>query len=294
MGGDRDRVGAAAFVGTGVFAGGNAVAIRFSNRELEPLWGAAIRFALAAALLLGAMAVMRLERPRGREMTGALLFGLFNVAGAFGLFYVALVELHAGFGQILLALVPLATLLVAVLERQERFQAAALVGALVALAGIAVMSRTPAEAVPLLPVLAAIGSALCFAQSAVVVRHFPAIHPVATNAVGMTAGAVLLAIAAAVGGEQIQLPHRTATWVALAYVVGPGSLAVFLLYVVVLQRWAASRAAYVFVLIPCVTVALSAWLDDEAVGVGLLLGGLLVVAGVYVGVLRSPQVASRR
>ena len=65
-----------------------------------------------------------------------------------------------------------------------------------------------------------------------------------------------------------------------------GSVVVFVLYLVVLRYWAASRAAYAFVLIPFVTVVLSAWLDNEPLGPGLLLGGLLVLAGVYVGALR--------
>jgi len=59
------------------------------------------------------------------------------------------------------------------------------------------------------------------------------------------------------------------------------------LYVVVLRRWAASRVAYGFVIVPFVTVVLSAWLDDERITAGLALGGLLVLAGVYVGALRS-------
>jgi drug/metabolite transporter (DMT)-like permease len=287
---DGDRVALAAFLGNSLFAGGNAVAIRFSNRELEPLWGAGLRFSLAAALLGAATAALRLELPRGRAMTGAVLFGAFNFAGAFGLAYFALVELHAGFGQILLALVPLATLLLAVVERQERFRAAAIVGALVALGGIAVMSRAPLrQAVSPVSVLAAIGSALCFAQAAVLVRRFPPVHPVAMNAVAMATGAALLVAASAVIGETVELPHRTATWVALGYVVAVGSVLVFVLYVVVLRRWAASRAAYVFVLIPFVTVALSAWLDDEPVGAALVLGGLLVIAGVYIGALRAPR-----
>jgi drug/metabolite transporter (DMT)-like permease len=53
----------------------------------------------------------------------------------------------------------------------------------------------------------------------------------------------------------------------------------------VLERWSASRTAYVFVLIPFVTVVLSAWLDDEPIGTGLVFGGALVLAGVYVGAL---------
>jgi drug/metabolite transporter (DMT)-like permease len=292
MSADGDRVALAALAGNGLLAGGNAVAIRYSNRELAPLWGASLRFALAAALLLAATAVLRLRLPRGRAMAGAVLFGAFNFGGAFGLFYFALVELHAGFGQILLALVPLATLLVAVLERQERFRVAAVVGAVVALAGIAVMSRTSLRALPLLPVMAAVGSALCFAQAAVLVRRFPPVHPVTMNAVGMATGAALLVVASVLAAESIELPRRDATWAALAYVVVVGSVVVFLLYLVVLHRWAASRAAYLFVLIPFVTVALSAWLDDEPVDATLVLGGLLVLAGVYVGALRPQRLAS--
>ena len=292
MSADGDRVALAALVGNGLLAGGNAVAIRYSNRELAPLWGASLRFALAAALLLAAMAVLRLRFPRGRAMAGAVLFGAFNFGGGFALIYVALVELHAGFGQILLALVPLATLLVAVLERQERFRVAAVVGAVVALAGIAVMSRTSLRALPLLPVLAAVGSALCFAQAAVLVRRFPPVHPVTMNAVAMATGAALLLVASVLAAESIELPRRDATWAAVAYVVVVGSVVVFLLYLVVLHRWAASRAAYLFVLIPFVTVALSAWLDDEPVEATLVLGGLLVLAGVYVGALRPQRLAS--
>ena len=64
----------------------------------------------------------------------------------------------------------------------------------------------------------------------------------------------------------------------------------FLLYLVVLRYWAASRASYGFVIMPFVTVLLSAWLDSEPVGVGLVLGGLLVLAGVYVGALRPARI----
>ena len=37
---DGERVALAAFVTYTVLAGGNAVGVRFSNRELAPLWGA--------------------------------------------------------------------------------------------------------------------------------------------------------------------------------------------------------------------------------------------------------------
>jgi drug/metabolite transporter (DMT)-like permease len=291
MNAEGERIALAAFITGSVFAGGNAVGVRFSNRELEPLWGAGLRFSLAAALLLAVMAVLGLALPRGRALTGALLYGALNFGAAFALAYYALVQLHAGFGQIVLALVPLATLLLAVLQREERLHLWAVVGALLALAGVALMSRAPVrDSVPLLSLLAALGSAFCFAQAAVLVRRFPPVHPVTMNAVGMTIGAVLLLIGSFLVGEPIALPERTATWVALAYLVVIGSMLVFGLYIVVLRRWPASRAAYTFVLIPIVTVTLSAWLDDEPIGTGLVFGGLLVLAGVYVGALRPARV----
>jgi len=288
---DGERVALAAFVTQAVLAGGNAVGIRFSNRELAPLWGAGLRFLMAAALLLAVMAVLRLAFPRGRALTGALLYGLFNFGASFALIYYGLVRVHAGLGQILLALVPLATLLLAVLWRQERLRAAAVIGTLLALAGVALMSRAPLrEAVPLLSVLAVVGGAVCFAQALVLVRRFPGVHPVTMNAVGMTAGAAVLLAGSMLVGDPLVLPERVETWVAIGYLVVIGSVLVFLLYLVVLRYWAASRAAYGFVLIPFVTVVLSAWLDDEPVTIALLLGGLLVPAGVYIGALRPAQV----
>jgi drug/metabolite transporter (DMT)-like permease len=287
---DGERVALTAFVTYAVLAGGNAVGVRFSNRELAPLWGAGLRFALAAALFLAVMVVLKLVFPRGRALVGSLLYGLFNFAGAFGLTYYGLVQVHAGFGQILLALVPLATLLLAVLWRQERLGVAAVIGTLLALAGVAAISYSPLqENVPLLSVLAVVGGAICLAQALVLVRRFPPVHPVTMNAVGMAAGAALLLAAALVADEPIVLPHRLETLAAMAYLVVIGSVA-FLLYLVVLRYWAASRASYGFVIMPFVTVLLSAWLDSEPVGVGLVLGGLLVLAGVYVGALRPARI----
>jgi drug/metabolite transporter (DMT)-like permease len=286
----REGLLIAAFAAIAVLVGGNAVGIRFSNRELDPLWGAGLRFGLAAIVLVAAMAICRLELPSGRALTGAVLFGLLDVGGAFALGYYALVELHAGFGSLLLALVPLATLLLAVLHGQERLRAAAVAGTLVSLIGVALMSRAPLrESLPLPSLLAALGSALCIAQATVLVRRFPPVHPVTMNAVAMTAGAAVLIAGSVLAGESLVMPQRAATWIALTYLVLVGSVVVFVLFLFVLRHWAASRTAYVYVLVPFVTVALSAWLDDEPVSAGLTLGGLLVLAGVYVGALRTAR-----
>jgi drug/metabolite transporter (DMT)-like permease len=235
------------------------------------------------------MAALRLAPPAGKALTGAVLYGALNFGAAFALVYYGFVEVHAGIGQTLLAVVPLATLLLAVLQQQERFRTEGILGAALALIGVAVLSRAPLrESVPLLSLLAILAGAFCFAQAAIVVRRFPAVHPVTMNAVGMGIAALLLVTGSLLVGETIELPEHGETWAALAYLVVVGSVVVFSLYIVVLRHWTASRMSYTFVLVPVVTVALSAWLDDEPVHLGLLLGGSMVLIGVYLGALRSP------
>jgi drug/metabolite transporter (DMT)-like permease len=284
---DRDAAALAAVAVGTLLGGGNAVGIRVSNRELDPIWGAGLRFLLAALLLAGVAGVLRLEFPRGRALLGVVVYGSLIFGGAFSLAYYAFVEIHAGLGQTVLALVPLATLLLAVAEREEQLRAAAVAGSLIALAGIAVIyGFSGSGSVPPLALAAMLGAVLCFAQATVLVRRFPTVHPVTANALGMAVGAAILLTLALMIGQSLASPERGETWAALAYMVVLGSGPVFVLYVVVVRLWSASRASYTFVVIPIVTVLLSAWIDDEPIGAGLLVGGPLVLAGVYVGALR--------
>jgi drug/metabolite transporter (DMT)-like permease len=113
------------------------------------------------------------------------------------------------------------------------------------------------------------------------------------NALGMATGAALLVAASVIAGQSLILPERPETWAALGYIVVVGSVLVFVLILVVLRYWTASRAAYGFVISPPVTVVVSAWLLDEPVGFEVVLGGLLVLAGVYIGALRQPRRSGR-
>jgi drug/metabolite transporter (DMT)-like permease len=275
------------FVASSVMAGGNAVGVRFSNRELDPMWGATLRFVLAAALMVGVMAILRLPLPRGRVFVGAALYGLVGFGGAFALAFYALVEIEAGFGQVILSIVPLLTLFLAIAHRQEKATRSGIVGGVVALTGVIVLSGLSLDGPPpVLAVLAAIGAAICFSEAAIIVRSFPTMHPVTLNAVEMAVGAGFLGILAVAFGNNIELPTETATITALAYMVVIGSGLTFTLYVMLLRYWTASRANYTFVLIPVFTIALGAWLLDESINPAFLVGGGLVLLGVYIGALR--------
>lgn len=285
---EGDRTALVAFIGYAVLAGGNAVGVRFSNQELDPFWGATLRFSLAAILMVGVMFARGHRLPRGRALLGAAVYGLLAFGGAFAFAFYALVELEAGFGQILLSIVPLLTLLLGAAQRLERLRLAPVGGALVAVVGVLVMSGIALDAsVPVAPVVAALGAAVCFAQAGLTIKRFPPVAPVVENAVGMVVGAIFLAGLTFAAGDSIVLPRQADTIWAVVYMVVIGSAAVFTLYVTVLGRWDASRANYGFVLIPIVTVLVSAWLLDEAITWRLVAGGAVVLLGVYVGALRQ-------
>jgi drug/metabolite transporter (DMT)-like permease len=282
-----DRTGLLLFTAASLLAGGNAVGIRFSNRELDPLWGAGVRFGAAALLLLAIMAARRLPIPRGRALAGAALFGMLNFGIPFALAYYALVHLHAGLGQTLLSLVPLVTLLLSVAQHQERFQTRMLIGTVLAATGVAVVSQAPLRGdVPVPALLAVLGGVLSFAQAAVLAHRLPKTHPVTVNAIGMTVAALALLAGSFAVGDRWAPPERAETWWAITYLVVAGSVLTFILYVMLIDRWGPSRSSYAFVVIPIVTITLSAWLDDEPLTASLLIGGPLVLFGVYLGALR--------
>jgi drug/metabolite transporter (DMT)-like permease len=141
---------------------------------------------------------------------------------------------------------------------------------------------------------AIVGGAICFAESTIVIKRVASPDPIITNAIGMSTGAVMLLILSALNGEAWQLPELTSTWLSVIYLVLVGSVVVFYLSVYIIGRWTASASAYILVLMPFVTVALGAWLADEKVGSGLLIGGALVLIGVWVGALARPSPQPRR
>jgi drug/metabolite transporter (DMT)-like permease len=281
-----DRTTLAAFVGAAIIGGSNFVAVRFSNEELDPMFGAAFRFAIATILLLGIMALTGRHVPRGRAAAGAVIYGLLGFGLSYALLYIALVELPAGTSSLILAVTPLFTLILAVAHRQESLSMRGLIGAALAVVGIAVLSGgSIGSEFPLAYLLAAVLGAVCIAESSVIVKGFPRTDPITTNAVGMAAGTVLLGIASLISGEQWMLPTTTRTWLVLAWLVVVGSVGLFILFLFVISRWTASATVYALTLMPVVAVTLGALLADEQVTIGLLAGGVLVLVAVYVGAI---------
>ena len=104
----------------------------------------------------------------------------------------------------------------------------------------------------------------------------------------LTAGAILI-VASLVLGERQAIPELPATWLAMGYITVFGSVAMFGLYVFGIERWTASAMSYTTLLLPFVSVTVATLLTGETFSGAFVLGGVIMLVGVYVGVFRHPH-----
>lgn len=280
-----------AFFLMAVFAGGNAVAVRFSNFGLPPFWGATLRFTTAAVIFWVIVLVRGIPVPKGRALAGATLYGLLSIGAAYAGLYWGLVRAPAGQVGALLALAPLMTLFFAWAHGLEKLHWQGLIGALVATAGVllgVVGGFTGATHVP--SVLALVAGVACMAESGVVFKLFPNGDPIAYNAVSLTVGVPPLAVLSLVMGEPWVLPATAQTWAAYVYLVIIGTVVVFYLFLYILARWTASATSYSFLLMPVATAIIAALVAGEAITTSFVIGAAMVIGGVWVGAFhREPE-----
>ena len=273
-----------AFATVVVTGGLNAIAVRETLGELAPFWSAGLRFALAAAIMIIVVLATGRSFPHGRGLVGAIAYGAVGLSASFALIYTGLVDVSAGTGAVLLALAPLFTFGLAIVQGLERFRLEGLIGAIVALVGVVVVfaDRLGAD-VPLGSLIVIVLGTACIAEAGVIVKWTPRSDPFGTNAVAMVTGALVLIGLTVLTGEPVVAPSEAGTIAAMAYLVVLGSVVMFGAFVFALGRWTASAVSYSTLLVPLVTLSVAALFTGETVTVWLVVGGAIILAGVYVG-----------
>jgi drug/metabolite transporter (DMT)-like permease len=120
--------------------------------------------------------------------------------------------------------------------------------------------------------------------------------PVLTvNAYGMAYGAVGLAVIAAIRGTPIAFDPRWPYVVSLLYLSLAGTSLAFGLYLALLKRIGAARAAYTSVLFPVVALIVSTLFEDYRWSLSALIGLSVLLAGNAIALGKRPEgVASSR
>jgi len=260
--------------------GVNFVVIHVGLGSFPPLLFAALRFTLVA--LPAAVFVSRPPIAR-RYLLGV---GLFLSAGQFGLLFVGMhAGMPAGLASLVLQLQALFTIGLAVRFLGERPSAAQLLGAVVALGGIAVIAVGRAHGVPLGALMLCIGAAGSWGVGNIVTKRAQA-----PDAIGLLVWSSLVPpLPLAALSLTLEGPARIghalssaspAAMLALLYVVVVSTAFGFGSWTWLMRRHPASRIAPFTLLVPPVGIA-TAWITlGEQPTLGELLGALIVLCGL--------------
>lgn len=275
----------AAFIFVILLGGSNSVAIRFSNLEMAPFWGAFLRLMPAALIYWALLFSQRLPMPTLKDSAVIAINGFISTGAGFALLYWGLQTVPVGLATVVISTGPLFTLVLAVLHRLESFRLQSLIGGLIAFAGLAIAINAQPGGHELIPgIIALLLGALIGAEGNIIFKIY-AMHssPVVINALSLFSGALFLGIASLFAQETWNLPATSTGWAALAYLIIFGSVIMFYLFVYVLTRWTASAASYSILFFPLIATILAAWLAKETVTLPFILGGAVVLVGVWVG-----------
>lgn len=283
-------------IGTMFMWGGTWIAGRVVAQELTaPLAVPAIRFLLAGLALAGvALATEgRIPRPEtGSEwgiVTGLAMTGIFLYALCF--FY-GLKHITAGRGALVVALNPVLVALGAWFFGRERMNPLKLAGIAIATAGCLTVIGN-GNPLALLHGETGIGEwlilgcALCWTAYTFIGRQATkTLSPLAATLWASLLGAGLIGLAALFQGGTEMAAWSWRVWTSVFFLAIGGTALAFTWFADGVRRIGAAKASVFVNLVPVFAVLQAAVLLDERLGLAVLGGGLLVIAGVWLTTLQ--------
>ena len=290
--------------------GSTYLAIRVADRTIPPFPMAAARYLIAGAMLysvawLGGRRQRRTlgspVRTRGSspgwlaQWAGMAVVGTMLLAFGNGGVSYAERTLPSGLAALLVASVPLWMALADWVINGHRIRLGGWLALAIGLAGVAVLAKPPAHG-PVFPVLVVLGASMSWGIGSVLAGRVPSpASPLLGSAMEMLAGGAALVVLALATGELTRagLGHVSVqSLLAVAYLIGPGSLLAMTCYVIALRRLPTSAVSTYAYVNPVVAVSLGALILGERPTPTTLLGGAIVV--VSVALLLTHQAGTAR
>ncbi|MGW7259357.1 EamA family transporter [Streptomyces sp. NPDC054834] len=253
----------------------------------RPLYGAALRALPAGLVLLG----LCRQRPRDGWWWRSAALGLLNVSVFFVLVYAASQLLPTSVASTVMAVSPLAMMLIAWALLSERPGISHLAGAAIGLGGVCLMLLTGAEGVSVPGVLASAAAMLVSSFGHILAKRWSAGADVlAVTAWQLTAGGLfLLPVAAATEGPPPALSRPAL--LSFAYVALVATALAFTAWFTGLRHLPVGTVGLIGLLNPITGVLLGTAVAGEVLTAQQLCGLALVLVGVVLG---RPTRAGRR
>ena len=283
--------------------GSTYLAIRVADESLPPLLMAGMRYLVAGAVLLpfilrrdaSGSRTSRRPFPGRAVLASCALAGTLMLAGGNGGVSWAETRLSSGLAALLVASVPLWMVALDALATRSAPTPLSLAALVVGFCGVGVLAAPGGRHGAVAGAVVVLLASISWAIGSLAQRRLPhSPSPLATTAYQMLAGSVVLLIVAAATGEfgRLHLGAVSArSWLALAYLIGPGSILALTCYTEALRRLPTSVVGTYAYVNPIIAVFLGWAILSERVHATTLLGGGLVVIAVALVIASSRSAA---
>ena len=268
--------------------GSTFVVTKAGLNGLPPLFFAFARTTVAALfLLLFAILSGRWRLPAQVPRSTVLAMAVVGVAVYYSAFNLGLRYTGAAQAALVQSSLPAVTAAFAMLFLRERPNRRGSVGILLAIAGvIAIFAQSAPGSTashPSLGNLITLLAVIAWSVYTVMARRLAAVDPLTITAWVMSAGAAMLGGVAWLEHRGSDWPHLSLSgWAIVLYLGALPSALCFVLYNAALRRLRAAQVAVFLNLVPVVGVIASMAALGEKLSSSALLGGALVLAGVWI------------
>lgn len=265
--------------------------IKVSLGGFGAITGAGLRFILAGLFLYALAPLFRVDLRRERPPLHLVVVLAVTMFGLnYALTYLAETHLPSGLVAVLFGTMPFFIFGFAHLMIDERADRNTIVGALLALGGVALISLVGDVRGDVLYVLATLAASASSGYANVYLKRYAEAEPLATLPPAMLLAGLAMA-AFGLRFETLDL-HRAlapASLGALAYLAVFGSALAFYLNHWLLQRIDSGRMGLSALMIPVLAVVVGAAFGHEVFGPRDLAGAALVIAGVWLSMRRTAE-----
>jgi len=275
-------------------------AIRIGLEGIPPFTGVAIRFGIAAAVVLPLAWAKRIPLGRTRlEWRLWMVNAGLSFIISYGVVYWAEQWVPSGLAAVLFATYPL---FVAILAHfflsGERLRPLGALATLVGFGGVAVIysedfTRLGGPQVALASVIFLISPIVSAIASIAVKQWGKGVHPISLTGVPMGMAAIVMGILAFATERNHPMVFDVKSVGALLYLAVFGSAVTFIGYFWLLARVPATRASLIAYMFPVIAVVTGVMFLDEPMTARILAGSGLVIAGVALAVHSHARPARR-
>ena len=270
----------AAFFALYVIWGSTYLVIRIGVQYWPPLMLGGIRFVIAGALMYGYLRWRGVPAPTWAQWKAAGMIGILLLSCGNGAVSVAEhTGVTSGVAALAVATVPLFTLLCGYFwgARNTRLEWA---GIALGLIGIGMLNLgSNLQSSPLGAALLLFAAA-AWAFGSVWSKHLPLPQGAMASAAEMLVGGVVLLIASAMSGEQLDSMPPLEGWAALAYLTGFGSIIAVHAYMYLLKNVRPAAATSYAYVNPAVAVLLGIVFVGETIGMEEALAMVVIISAV--------------